>query len=111
MRNITHQSSATWSFELPRGTSNGDTRFTAINGVSGECDHDYLNGTASHLSDGHFLTALADDEFSPMAEILAALPGNANGDRVVDGQHFFLWNSHKFESGTFWLEGVLTWMA
>ncbi len=34
-----------------------------------------------------------------------ALLGDANGDLVVDGQDFIIWNSNKFQGGTDWLTG------
>ncbi|MEM8679851.1 MAG: hypothetical protein AAGF97_10905, partial [Planctomycetota bacterium] len=38
-------------------------------------------------------------------ELLSAVPGDANGDRLVDGQDFIIWNRYKFQSGTSWIEG------
>ncbi len=37
-----------------------------------------------------------------------ALPGDANGDGMVDGQDFLIWNAHKFTAGTDWLTGDFT---
>ena len=34
-----------------------------------------------------------------------ALPGDANGDGVVDGSDFGIWNSNKFMNGTDWGTG------
>jgi hypothetical protein len=34
-----------------------------------------------------------------------ALPGDANGDMVVDGSDFGIWNANKFTSGTDWTTG------
>ena len=34
-----------------------------------------------------------------------ALPGDANGDLVVDGSDFGIWNANKFTSGTDWITG------
>ena len=37
-----------------------------------------------------------------------ALPGDANGDGIVDGVDFITWNSNKFMSGTKWTTGDFT---
>ncbi len=37
-----------------------------------------------------------------------AIPGDANGDFVVDGSDFGIWNSNKFRSGTNWTSGDFT---
>ncbi len=34
-----------------------------------------------------------------------ALPGDADGNGIVDGNDFFAWNANKFTSGTDWLSG------
>jgi Glucose / Sorbosone dehydrogenase len=34
-----------------------------------------------------------------------ALPGDANGDGVVDGVDFNIWNANKFQAGTRWTSG------
>ena len=34
-----------------------------------------------------------------------AIPGDANGDRAVNGLDFLIWNQNKFTAGTNWLTG------
>ncbi len=62
-------------------------------------------GTISHLGHGHFLHDVTYSANDVRVEIYAALPGDANGDLVVDGSDFIIWNTHKFQSGTDWLSG------
>ena len=38
-------------------------------------------------------------------ENYAAIPGDANGDKIVDGTDFNIWNTNKFAHGTDWLAG------
>jgi hypothetical protein len=47
-------------------------------------------------------------QYSPNAVVLenyTAIPGDANGDKAVDGTDFNIWNSFKFTGGTDWLTG------
>ena len=45
----------------------------------------------------------ADDQVSIFNYL--ALAGDANGDRIVDGQDFLIWNQNKFTSGNDWSTG------
>ena len=93
------------SFGTPRGTLAAISLLMATEGVTGEFGNVTGGGIASHLGDGYFLESITHDPNSVTADLLAAWPGDANGDRVVDGQDFILWNTHKFQSGTTWIQG------
>lgn len=41
-------------------------------------------------------------------DVFDTLPGDANLDRLVDGQDFLIWNSSKFQSESSWLAGDFT---
>lgn len=60
-------------------------------------------GNAGSL-DGLFRILTSDNSGVSVTNYLA-LPGDANGDRVVDGSDFGIWNSNKFTSGTTWTRG------
>jgi uncharacterized protein (TIGR03382 family) len=58
----------------------------------------------SHVGGGIFRSL----QYSPNAVVLenySAIPGDANGDKFVDGTDFNIWNSFKFTGGTDWLTG------
>ncbi len=99
------QLAITATFDLTRGTLATVDLLTATDGVAGEFDNVAGVGIDSHLGEGFFLEDITYDTNVISVDILAALLGDANGDRVVDGQDFLVWNTHKFMSGTSWTQG------
>ncbi len=62
------------------------------------------DGYRSHEGDGLF--RILDYANTAVAWMnYRALGGDANGDGVVDGQDFTIWNSNKFTAGTDWTTG------
>lgn len=60
------------------------------------------------LSDGGLDGMFRGIDYSDTEVILfnyVALAGDANGDRVVDGQDFIIWNQNKFSGGSNWTTG------
>ena len=76
-------------------------------------DDDLLVPTFGPGSDGSFMTHVGNGLFrsieysadSVQFSNYAALLGDANGDGVVDGEDFIIWNENKFTAGTDWLTG------
>lgn len=62
-------------------------------------DLGYIQGHTA--GDGFFRLFSGDDSALTLVNYLA-LPGDANGDGLVDGQDFIIWNSNKFQTGTDW---------
>ncbi|HEY6565325.1 MAG TPA: hypothetical protein VIY86_12555, partial [Pirellulaceae bacterium] len=63
------------------------------------------NGSfVSHVDDGLF-RVVKYGETTMSLQNYAAIPGDANGDRVVDGSDFNIWNTNKFSPGFGWLSG------
>ncbi len=93
------------SYEQTRGTEVPLTVLVATEGIEGTLANPAGAGIASHLGDGHFLQDILYGPGMVAINVLAALPGDANGDQVVDGTDFGIWNSHKFEQGTSWITG------
>ncbi|HEY6563106.1 MAG TPA: PEP-CTERM sorting domain-containing protein, partial [Pirellulaceae bacterium] len=86
---------------------------TAVNGTPSSVRYDtvavvlgastYVGATNGGL-DGLFV----DVDLTPTTVSLTnylALPGDANGDHVVDGSDFGIWNANKFRPGTNWSTG------
>lgn len=85
----------------------------AIEGEFTRFEYDGMNVLAAFSSPGYFRAYLGDGlfrnlEYGPTTVSLVnyrALPGDANGDRVVDGVDFGIWNANKFSGGTDWTRG------
>ncbi len=68
-------------------------------------------GTAFNGTDGLFRgLTYADLTGEVIFSNYLAIPGDANGDQVVDGQDFIIWNTNKFQSATDWLSADLMGM-
>jgi hypothetical protein len=65
------------------------------------------NGFRTHVGAGLFRVVKYDPNGATFMNY-RALPGDANGDFVVDGSDFIIWNAHKFTTGTEWLTGDFT---
>jgi hypothetical protein len=89
----------------PRGTTTGQLLLISAATVTGTFTPLAGSGEPSYLGRGHFLHDIQHTPDSVLIDVYAALPGDANGDGVVDGQDFIVWNTHKFQSGTDWLSG------
>jgi hypothetical protein len=67
-------------------------------------------GASQNGDDGMFRIVTVDENDSN--EILLsnylALPGDANGDLLVDGLDFIIWNNHKYTAGNDWSTGDFT---
>jgi hypothetical protein len=83
-----------------------------FNGTFGDIqfDADPLGFAANYVGaglgdqDGLFRIVSTTDSTIRLINYLA-LPGDANGDMIVDGLDFVIWNSHKFTPGTDWTTG------
>jgi hypothetical protein len=64
-------------------------------------------GTNQNGDDGLFRNLGYSDTDVTVTNYLA-LGGDANGDLVVDGLDFIVWNAHKFTSGNDWATGDFT---
>ncbi len=62
----------------------------------------YLPG---HASGDGFFRHLTNNGSALTLVNYRALPGDANGDGIVDGADFLAWNTNKFSSGTNWTTG------
>jgi hypothetical protein len=62
------------------------------------------SGFASYAGGGLFRIVRYDNGQVTL-DNYRALPGDANGDLVVDGSDFGIWNANKFLSGTNWTTG------
>lgn len=93
------------TFTQPRGTMELATILSWTGDGAGEFGNIAGTGAAAHLGDGYFLASILHGDQDVQAGILAALPGDANGDRVVDGSDFSIWNANKFRTGTDWATG------
>ncbi len=81
----------------------GNFSSVSYNGVLLESGFTYVGSTQGG-EDGFFV----DLEVSPADVVLRnylALPGDANGDQVVDVSDFNIWNSNKFATNTTWITG------
>lgn len=58
----------------------------------------------AHLGDGLFQLVRYEPEGLELITYFA-LPGDANGDFIVDGADLAIWESNRFRSGTSWLTG------
>lgn len=93
------------SFTQDRGTTVFLTVLTSGDLRIGEFSNTPGIGEAAHLGYGHFLDEVVYSLNSVSIGVFAALPGDANGDGVVDGSDFGIWNANKFLSGTDWTRG------
>ncbi|HEY6563465.1 MAG TPA: hypothetical protein VIY86_03165, partial [Pirellulaceae bacterium] len=93
------------AYTQPRGTLDVTSVLSWTGDGTGEFSNVAGTGVAAHLRDGYFLSSILYGENEIMAGVLSALPGDANGDRVVDGTDFGIWNANKFQSGTDWTTG------
>jgi hypothetical protein len=67
-------------------------------------------GSNQNGDDGLFRIVSVDENDSNEIVLVnyLAIPGDANGDLVVDGLDFIIWNDHKFTSGNDWSTGDFT---
>ena len=73
--------------------------------LTGMFDTPADSGIPSHLGDGMFLDSISYLPNAVDMSVYSAIPGDANGDKVVDGADFVIWNQNKFQSGTDWTTG------
>jgi hypothetical protein len=85
-----------------------DGRFTSVDydGASLDVGANYV-GVNQNGDDGLFRILDYSDTGVTLTNYLA-LPGDANGDLIVDGLDFIIWNENKFTSGHDWSEGDFT---
>ena len=83
----------------------------AANSITGEFDDATYNGVALddtleniHVGGGLFI-GLTRSSTEVSIYAYYALPGDANGDGVVDAVDFIAWNDNKFTGGTDWTTG------
>ncbi len=64
-------------------------------------------GISSNGDDGMFRSVLVDEDNSNKIEIVnyLALPGDANGDMVVDGEDFLILVENRFQTNKDWVTG------
>jgi hypothetical protein len=93
------------TYSQTRGTTDLFTILTAAGSLQGEFINAVGNEIDSHLGFGFFLNDVIYTNHAATLEIFAALPGDANGDGLVDGSDFGIWNSNKFLPGTTWTRG------
>ncbi|MEM8681039.1 MAG: hypothetical protein AAGF97_16970 [Planctomycetota bacterium] len=92
--------------ELPLVTAdmiNGTFDSVEYDGMSLSSGSNYA-GTNQEGDDGLFRILSYDDTEVTVTNYLAAV-GDANGDRVIDGQDFVIWNTNKFTAGNSWEDG------
>ncbi len=81
----------------------GEFASVTYDGVSVDADPAYV-GAAGNGTDGLFVSVEQTASQFLLTNYLA-LRGDANGDRVVDGADFIIWNANKFTGGTDWTSG------
>jgi hypothetical protein len=91
-------------YQQTRGTSLVFELLTA-SGITGQFENQAGTGVEAHLGNGYFLSQINHTSNRIELEILSALPGDANGDGLVDGVDFNIWNQFRFLSGTDWVGG------
>ena len=90
----------------PRGTTTGPlVVLSADQGILGQFATPANAGIDSHLGFGHFLSDIDVVGTDVVVDILSADIGDANGDRMIDGSDFGIWNANKFRVGTDWTTG------
>ena len=89
------------SFGQTAGTLSGNTLLLNASSLTGFLE----TVEGDYLGEGVFVEDLFQTPVAIVANLYAAIPGDANGDRTVDGQDFIVWNNHKFTSGNDWLSG------
>jgi hypothetical protein len=92
------------AYQQAPGTSSLIELVTAAD-ITGQFDNTTGSGADAHLGDGYFLSQINYHSARIEVQVLSALPGDANGDRVVDGSDFNIWNQFKFLTGTDWTMG------
>jgi hypothetical protein len=81
---------------------NGQFNTVTYNGASLAAGANYAG--VVNTQDGLFRILETSNSGVSVTNYLA-IPGDANGDRVVDGSDFGIWNSNKFTTGTNWSRG------
>ncbi|MEM7312967.1 MAG: hypothetical protein AAF497_07425, partial [Planctomycetota bacterium] len=77
----------------------------ATGGINGTFDTPPAAGIPSHMDRGYFLEGINQTADSVSIDIYAAIPGDANGDKLVDVSDFNIWNANKFTLGGDWTNG------
>ncbi len=109
------ETGTTYAGPALRGAVDTFQLITALFGASGAFDAVFYEGVALGAGftfvgetnagdDGLFVDVSQTPTEVQLAAYLA-LPGDANGDMVVDVSDFNIWNSNKFSSGTTWITG------
>ena len=80
------------------------TDLTALADVQTDGSFSAYVGQSAFGDDGLFRALNYTDGEVTFTNYLA-IPGDANGDQVVDGQDFVIWKDHRFTSGTNWTNG------
>jgi hypothetical protein len=103
---------------LLRGDTHLFELITSLLGISGDFENvtyqrEAISSESTYVglteggADGLF-AKVVQTSTQVLMENYLALSGDANGDKVVDGQDFIIWNSNKFSSGTDWTTGDFT---
>lgn len=79
---------------------------TSYDGVELDSGPTYV-GAANSSLDGLF-AEVTQTATQVLLTTYLALPGDANGDRTVDGTDFLIWNNNKFTSDNNWSTGDFT---
>ena len=93
------------SYLQDRGTTTDLFAIFTANDITGQFATPAGNGIDSHLGNGYFLQQAVYGDHDVMIEIVAALPGDANGDFVVDVFDFNIWNQNRNLMDTDWTTG------
>ncbi len=93
------------SFSLLTATTlQGDPASIVYDGQELSLGTRSYTGQTNGGQDGLFSTVAMSGNQLVLTNYLA-LPGDANGDRLVDGSDFGIWNANKFRTGTTWTTG------
>ncbi len=106
------EQNANYSGPAARGSSDAFQLLTAMTSMTGAFDSVTYDGTAISQTrtyvgftndgdDGLFADVMQHPLDVTVTTFLAR-NGDANGDNLVDGQDFIIWNSHKFTSSNNW---------
>lgn len=116
LRVLVNNGGGSYADPVTRGTVDSFTLLTATDLMAALASIDY-NGQTLQLgtnyvginqagTDGLFRIVQSSDALDQITlKNYLALPGDANGDMVVDGQDFIAWNDNKFRIGTNWSTG------
>ncbi|MCH2128072.1 MAG: autotransporter-associated beta strand repeat-containing protein [Pirellulaceae bacterium] len=102
----TSQIAVTESFSPTRGTETGNFQLLVAGTVVGQFATPPAAGTASHVGNGHFLRTIQYSPTDVTVNILAALPGDTDGNRNIDITDFNVLSTNFSPTGS---SGTLNW--